>query len=1470
MVRRVTGYLMPVTLLVASCAVLTVDVDVYKGPLANEEEVQVQQMLSLATAAKPMLVELRDRLEWGARMEKCRERAIQEGWYSDAFVADLRVREPGDPPRVDLTGDLPAGSPQSFRIPGAMRVNAILSLYEDVGNEAEELLARYRGLVAALRDHLPKVKAGPGSQDLRADQAAYVAFALRRETTGDRADKVEEIVGGFLLPTRDYRQVKPLLGLLKDEGRFPEDVRAAAERAADKKMSTNEAFRFLERDDVAERIGLLVYPGRSERVAEERAWFVGRIQEIARLYLNTRGSLDELLVTGLQLLLLNDRQDFSDSDRIALAEATVELIDPLFLTWVAHSPTASAPLRRELSSFLLETLKDQARDQEWNREDFELVRARMSKALADKPVILSRLLLDANSAARSSLEGGERCVGRGNITAVTRELWDRIADDGRRQFGITVTPWVRASQGGEFSVDMLDSLESLRVASALGLGGGRLAEGLETMIEAHLEAQKARDGSRPTQEERETALEDEKRQLDALVDALVRFSQKVLFLANNDGLLNPPPPPALVPGVLYVVWHHLLGGTMVEKGIVQNVPWMERSGISVPEAQRNYISVLQAVGSSILVQADEYRHRSRDEQFSLDVERQGVSRLFTTSYGQYLEKVIEALEDEEVALEAKAKAAKEKAEEAGKALAKLLVEKGPNDKAVADLTCIRDTLVVIVEEKASPCKLAEEAKQRLDGIERQLCEAGKATEEFQSELEKLLQLASSGKKELDPKRESLTTSSDKARKELDVLAEDVETEVFDELRKAIKHARKGERKTLAVFKDDELAKRAAKQVDALHTGSDRAVFEVLAKKLESLEERASAASDALGELPKAADDDGWIAELKKWQSKQAKALDPVSGCPPPSALSNEPTELVERIRKTCEALAKDLKEAKVKAAAAEKEEVRIAAATKEATRIKLKAEGEKLAAENQRSGVATTGKVVTAHLGDLDAAARAESPTGARRRLLAELEKRESKIAHAVVDARAFAIPTLDQDTLAKAKRPAEVLDLLISALHHQYIESVLAGDDDTPRSRRLAKARKLAIARRAELVRIRPAGAYLRTSYPSAALQDDPGLAWSNRLEQSGLRSLPLLGSLWRFLVPDPFPEAEIQAGIDKQFWQNINRVRLTGTGNANYVVAKDDIGNWYVKSYENNMDKVLSSAQSLGALAIGLDEDLGIFSKLAKKDGTESADAPDTTVSERVSDHHKAEYAKVVSNERKRVGDELNGDSYAESIEEPLATLTTVASEKAEWKADITAGSTTLTKARTTVTAKVDDSDDDSTNDDELSLLIGGLELVLSFHDELDAKLANRVRDARKVADEATAKKNSAQAEVDAAAKAVSEKRNAEAEARTAWDDARDDADDDSADEKDARAKFDAAVESLQKEQEKEVEAGDALAKAATAAEERAAALRRQENARAKAAKLGRDFLGGSASTLGDAAKKYQDVLSLLMEGLEASREE
>src|ERR1041385_7391084 len=49
-------------ILAAGCAVVTVDVDVYKGALANQRDVQVKQLAAMTMAAKPVLTALQTQL----------------------------------------------------------------------------------------------------------------------------------------------------------------------------------------------------------------------------------------------------------------------------------------------------------------------------------------------------------------------------------------------------------------------------------------------------------------------------------------------------------------------------------------------------------------------------------------------------------------------------------------------------------------------------------------------------------------------------------------------------------------------------------------------------------------------------------------------------------------------------------------------------------------------------------------------------------------------------------------------------------------------------------------------------------------------------------------------------------------------------------------------------------------------------------------------------------------------------------------------------------------------------------------------------------------------------------------------------------------------------------------------------------------------------------------------------------------
>ena len=73
-----------------------------------------------------------------------------------------------------------------------------------------------------------------------------------------------------------------------------------------------------------------------------------------------------------------------------------------------------------------------------------------------------------------------------------------------------------------------------------------------------------------------------------------------------------------------------------------------------------------------------------------------------------------------------------------------------------------------------------------------------------------------------------------------------------------------------------------------------------------------------------------------------------------------------------------------------------------------------------------------------------------------------------------------------------------------------------------------------------------------------------------------------------------EVISSIDKQFWQNINRVRLAAAGNTNYAVAKDDIGNWYVKAFSGDAAPIIRSAQRLALFASGASLNVNFLRRL------------------------------------------------------------------------------------------------------------------------------------------------------------------------------------------------------------------------------------------------------------------------------------
>lgn len=179
-----------------------------------------------------------------------------------------------------------------------------------------------------------------------------------------------------------------------------------------------------------------------------------------------------------------------------------------------------------------------------------------------------------------------------------------------------------------------------------------------------------------------------------------------------------------------------------------------------------------------------------------------------------------------------------------------------------------------------------------------------------------------------------------------------------------------------------------------------------------------------------------------------------------------------------------------------------------------------------------------------------------------------------------LAVQTLTSQSQNPSRRPQarDVLDDVIASLRHARIQATQAGQTETIKN--IDNALKFAFDQRGGLAYLRPASAYLRDVYAGSSLQNDPKLEWSNMLSEHMLRGVPVLGA---YRANEDRDLREVRTEIDKQHWQTINSVRVAGAGNTNYVVAKDDIGNWYVKGYDADPAPIIRSAQNLALFNLG-----------------------------------------------------------------------------------------------------------------------------------------------------------------------------------------------------------------------------------------------------------------------------------------------
>ena len=288
------------------------------------------------------------------------------------------------------------------------------------------------------------------------------------------------------------------------------------------------------------------------------------------------------------------------------------------------------------------------------------------------------------------------------------------------------------------------------------------------------------------------------------------------------------------------------------------------------------------------------------------------------------------------------------------------------------------------------------------------------------------------------------------------------------------------------------------------------------------------------------------------------------------------------------------------------------------------------------------------------------------------------------------AVPALE--VLRAAPDQREVFDAVIADLRQRKIQAEASGLIQV--SVNLTRAIQAAYQARTSSIFLRPASEYLKDVYSASALADG-GNGYQGNMLNDGLDRLKPS----RWFGGDDEPRREAQQNIDKLHWQNINNVTLRGGGNTNYVLAKDDVGNWYVKAYEADPKAVIDSAQSLALFNYGKRIDVNLLRRLKLErelDKTDSetrrqeiradlrANAADENIGlQRVRDQVVARYGDQLSAVAKRLETALGGltAGVKAELDKSLDTLVTMAAvrdpEKAAAQAIVDKQATSLSNA-------------------------------------------------------------------------------------------------------------------------------------------------------------------------------------------------
>ena len=165
----------------------------------------------------------------------------------------------------------------------------------------------------------------------------------------------------------------------------------------------------------------------------------------------------------------------------------------------------------------------------------------------------------------------------------------------------------------------------------------------------------------------------------------------------------------------------------------------------------------------------------------------------------------------------------------------------------------------------------------------------------------------------------------------------------------------------------------------------------------------------------------------------------------------------------------------------------------------------------------------------------------------------------------------LEVAQLPADSKAIDVLDAVIAQLRYKAIEAERLFGSKSETTERATAALARAMKDREQQIFIRPSSTYLRSVYTATSLQTDPTLGHRNML----------LDQFKNVVRNDKVDRTRID--MDKTFWQNINTVRVSASGASNFVLAKDDVGNWYVKAMGADPQAMINAAKGMALYSMG-----------------------------------------------------------------------------------------------------------------------------------------------------------------------------------------------------------------------------------------------------------------------------------------------